>query len=85
MYIDVFLNSMCKHLFVFRKELSEAQRANKPCGKCHYYLLIGKTFTEATKSSSKKKGGRDQQKEELMFANAEEEFFHEVIYVILLI
>ncbi|KAM4667876.1 BRCA2 and CDKN1A-interacting protein [Amazona ochrocephala] len=60
-----------------QKELSEAQRTNKPCGKCHYYLLIGKTFTEATKSNSKKKGGRDQQKEELMFANAEEEFFYE--------
>ncbi|KFP17855.1 BRCA2 and CDKN1A-interacting protein, partial [Egretta garzetta] len=46
-----------------QKELTEAQRTNKPCGKCHYYLLISKTFTEAT--------------EELMFANAEEEFFYE--------
>ncbi|RMC11261.1 hypothetical protein DUI87_11379 [Hirundo rustica rustica] len=60
-----------------QKELAEAQRTNKPCGKCHYYLLISKTFTEATKSSSKRKEGRNQPKEELMFANAEEEFFHE--------
>lgn len=60
-----------------QKELTEAQRTNKPCGKCHYYLLISKTFTEATKSSSKRKEGRNQPKEELMFANAEEEFFHE--------
>lgn len=60
-----------------QKELTEAQRTNKPCGKCHYYLLISKTFTEATKSSSKRKEGRNQLKEELMFANAEEEFFHE--------
>ncbi|NXK52745.1 BCCIP protein, partial [Chauna torquata] len=60
-----------------QKELTEAQRTNKPCGKCHYYLLISKTFTEATKSNSKKREGRNQQKEELMFANAEEEFFYE--------
>ncbi|NWV67496.1 BCCIP protein, partial [Malurus elegans] len=60
-----------------QKELTEAQRTNKPCGKCHYYLLISKTFTEATKSNSKRKGGKNQPKEELMFANAEEEFFHE--------
>ncbi|XP_067996297.1 BRCA2 and CDKN1A-interacting protein [Melanerpes formicivorus] len=60
-----------------QKELTEAQRTNKPCGKCHYYLLISKTFTEATKSSSKKKQGRNQQRVELMFANAEEEFFYE--------
>lgn len=60
-----------------QKELAEAQRTNKPCGKCHYYLLISKTFTEATKSNSKRKEGRNRPKEELMFANAEEEFFHE--------
>ncbi|KAM4896967.1 BRCA2 and CDKN1A-interacting protein isoform 2-T2 [Sylvia borin] len=60
-----------------QKELTEAQRTNKPCGKCHYYLLISKTFTEATKSKSKRKEGKNQPKEELMFANAEEEFFHE--------
>uniref|UniRef100_A0A8C4UVS8 Protein BCCIP homolog n=1 Tax=Falco tinnunculus TaxID=100819 RepID=A0A8C4UVS8_FALTI len=60
-----------------QKELTEAERTNKPCGKCHYYLLVSKTFTEATKSNSKRKEGRNQQKEELMFANAEEEFFYE--------
>lgn len=64
----------------------EAQRTNKPCGKCHYYLLISKTFTEATKSNSKKREGKkNQQKEELMFANAEEEFFYEVTYLIWLV
>ncbi|XP_062435572.1 BRCA2 and CDKN1A-interacting protein isoform X2 [Rhea pennata] len=61
-----------------QKELTNAQRKNKPCGKCHYYLLISKTFTEATKSNSKRREGKNQQKEELMFANAEEEFFYEL-------
>uniref|UniRef100_A0A8D1MPQ3 BRCA2 and CDKN1A-interacting protein n=1 Tax=Sus scrofa TaxID=9823 RepID=A0A8D1MPQ3_PIG len=59
-----------------RKELAEAHRTNKPCGKCHFYLLISKTFVEAGKSNSKKKWS-DPKKEELMFANAEEEFFYE--------
>ncbi|NXG31405.1 BCCIP protein, partial [Dromaius novaehollandiae] len=60
-----------------QKELTDAQKTNKPCGKCHYYLLISKTFTEAAKSNSKRREGKNQQKEELMFANAEEEFFYE--------
>ncbi|XP_067389447.1 BRCA2 and CDKN1A-interacting protein [Emydura macquarii macquarii] len=60
-----------------QKELAETQRTNKPCGKCYYYLLISKTFTETAKRSSKRRGGGTQQKEELMFANAEEEFFYE--------
>ncbi|XP_026506848.1 LOW QUALITY PROTEIN: BRCA2 and CDKN1A-interacting protein [Terrapene carolina triunguis] len=60
-----------------QKELAETQRTNKPCGKCYYYLLISKTFTETAKRSSKKRGESTQQKEELMFANAEEEFFYE--------
>ncbi|XP_043406461.1 BRCA2 and CDKN1A-interacting protein isoform X2 [Chelonia mydas] len=60
-----------------QKELAETQRTNKPCGKCYYYLLISKTFTETAKRSSKKRGQSRQQKEELMFANAEEEFFYE--------
>ncbi|XP_042141067.1 BRCA2 and CDKN1A-interacting protein isoform X2 [Peromyscus maniculatus bairdii] len=59
-----------------QKELAEAQRANKPCGKCHFYLLISKTFVEAGKSGSKKRRDGLQQ-EALMFANAEEEFFYE--------
>ncbi|NXA34613.1 BCCIP protein, partial [Eudromia elegans] len=60
-----------------QKELTDAQKKNKPCGKCHYYLLISKTFTEATKSNPKRRKGGNKQKEEFMFANAEEEFFYE--------
>lgn len=60
-----------------QKERAEAHRTNKPCGKCHFYLLISKTFVEAGKSNSKKKRS-NQKKEALMFANAEEEFFYEV-------
>ncbi|KAL1791431.1 BRCA2 and CDKN1A-interacting protein [Sigmodon hispidus] len=59
-----------------QKELAEAQRANMPCGKCYFYLLISKTFVEAGKSCSKKRWDGLQQ-EALMFANAEEEFFYE--------
>ncbi|CAN0508295.1 unnamed protein product [Rangifer tarandus platyrhynchus] len=58
-----------------QKELAEAHRTNKPCGKCHLYLLISKTFVEAGKSGSKKR--RSSQNKELMFANAEEEFFYQ--------
>lgn len=60
-----------------RKELAEAHRTNKPCGKCHFYLLISKTFAEAGKGNSTKKQSSPK-KDELMFANAEEEFFYEV-------
>ncbi|KAB1271474.1 BRCA2 and CDKN1A-interacting protein [Camelus dromedarius] len=59
-----------------RKELAEAHKTNKPCGRCCFYLLISKTFVEAGKSNSKKKWS-NQKKAELMFANAEEEFFYE--------
>ncbi|XP_015277174.1 PREDICTED: BRCA2 and CDKN1A-interacting protein [Gekko japonicus] len=59
-----------------QKELTEAQRTNKPCGKCYFYLLISKTFIDA-KSNARKKGSSAQKKEELMFSNAEEEFFYE--------
>ncbi|XP_027451698.1 BRCA2 and CDKN1A-interacting protein [Zalophus californianus] len=59
-----------------QKELAEAHKTNKPCGKCYFYLLISKTFVEAGKNNSKKKGN-NQKEEELMFANAEEEFFYE--------
>ncbi|KAM8923892.1 BRCA2 and CDKN1A-interacting protein [Pelodytes ibericus] len=58
-----------------QKELAEAQRTNKPCGKCYYYLILCKTFMEAAKTS-KGRGG-SQAKSELMFANAEDEFFYE--------
>ncbi|XP_018616775.2 protein BCCIP homolog isoform X2 [Scleropages formosus] len=57
-----------------REEIAEAQRTNKPSGKCHYFLMISKTCMAAKKSSSKKAG---KQEEELMFSNAEEEFFCE--------
>ncbi|XP_023601032.1 BRCA2 and CDKN1A-interacting protein isoform X4 [Myotis lucifugus] len=59
-----------------QKELAEAHKTNKPCGKCHFYLLISKTFAEAGKDNSKKKQS-SQKNDELMFANAEEEFFYE--------
>uniref|UniRef100_A0A8D2E668 BRCA2 and CDKN1A-interacting protein n=1 Tax=Theropithecus gelada TaxID=9565 RepID=A0A8D2E668_THEGE len=32
-----------------QKELAEAHRTNKPCGKCYFYLLISKTFVEQQK------------------------------------
>lgn len=60
-----------------RKELAEAHKTNKPCGKCYFYLLISKTFVEAGKNNSRRKWS-NQKKDELMFANAEEEFFYEV-------
>lgn len=60
-----------------RKELAEAQRTNKPCGKCHFFLLISKTYVDAGKDGSIRKP-RGQGTEELRFANAEEEFFYEV-------
>ncbi|XP_055962644.1 BRCA2 and CDKN1A-interacting protein [Sorex fumeus] len=59
-----------------QKELAEAQRTNKPCGKCHFYLLISKTFVEAGKDGAGQRP-RGPGKEELRFANAEEEFFYE--------
>ncbi|KAM4851730.1 BRCA2 and CDKN1A-interacting protein [Thomomys bottae] len=58
-----------------QKELAEAHKTNKPCGKCFFYLLISKTFMEAGRPSSKK--GSSQKKDVLMFSNAEEEFFYE--------
>ncbi|XP_066211615.1 BRCA2 and CDKN1A-interacting protein isoform X2 [Saccopteryx leptura] len=61
-----------------QKELAEAHETNKSCGKCHFYLMISKTFMEVGGSSSgKKRGGRKQ--DALMFANAEEEFFYEAV------
>ncbi|XP_058411377.1 BRCA2 and CDKN1A-interacting protein-like [Diceros bicornis minor] len=58
-----------------QKQLAEAHKTNKPCGKCCFYLLISKTFMEAGKNSKKKRSNEEQV--ELMFANAEEEFFYE--------
>ncbi|XP_072523355.1 protein BCCIP homolog [Salminus brasiliensis] len=55
------------------EEMAEAQRTNKPSGKCQYCLLISKTCQEAKKSAP----SRGPPKEELLFVNAEEEFFYE--------
>ncbi|XP_004617857.2 BRCA2 and CDKN1A-interacting protein [Sorex araneus] len=63
-----------------QKELAEAQRTNKPCGKCHFYLLISKTFVGAGKDGAGKDGAGQRPggpDKELRFANAEEEFFYE--------
>lgn len=60
-----------------RKELAEAHKTNKPCGKCCFYLMISKTFVGAGKSSPGRRR-RSRGEDELLFANAEEEFFHEV-------
>ncbi|MGH0157780.1 UNVERIFIED_CONTAM: hypothetical protein FKN15_037547 [Acipenser sinensis] len=62
-----------------QEEIAEAQRTNKPTGKCHFYIMISKTFKEAGKNNSTLRGGAPK-KEELMFTNAEEEFFHESPY-----
>lgn len=55
--------------------MAEAQRTNKPSGRCHYCLMISKTCKEATKSIPARGGAP---KEEYLFINAEEEFFYEV-------
>ncbi|MCJ8738759.1 hypothetical protein PDJAM_G00039450 [Pangasius djambal] len=55
------------------EEMSEAQRTNKPSGKCHYCLMISKTCQEAKKSIP----ARGPAKEAPIFVNAEEEFFYE--------
>ncbi|XP_054898575.1 protein BCCIP homolog [Poeciliopsis prolifica] len=57
-----------------QEEMAEAQRTNKPSGRCHYCLMISKTCKEATKSIPARGAPP---KEEYMFVNAEEEFFHE--------
>ncbi|XP_071380087.1 protein BCCIP homolog [Centroberyx affinis] len=57
-----------------QEEIAEAQRTNKPSGRCHYCLMISKTCKEATKSIPARGGAP---KDELMFVNAEEEFFYE--------
>lgn len=62
-------------LLSFREEIAEAQRTNKPSGRCHYCLMISKTCKEASKSIPARGGAP---KEEYMFVNAEEEFFYEV-------
>lgn len=55
------------------EEMAEAQRTNKPSGKCHYCLMISKTCKEVPKNIP----SGAPQKDEMMFVNAEEEFFYE--------
>lgn len=55
-----------------QEEMAEAQRTNKPSGRCHYCLMISKTCKEASKNIS-----RSGPKDEFMFVNAEEEFFYQ--------
>lgn len=56
------------------EEISEAQRTNKPSGKCQYCLMISKTCQEAKKSIP----ARGPATKMPIFVNAEEEFFYEV-------
>ncbi|KAM6951403.1 protein BCCIP homolog [Aplochiton taeniatus] len=56
-----------------QEEMAEAQRTNKPSGKCHYCLMISKTCKEVPKSIPR----GAPQKDEMVFVNAEEEFFYE--------
>lgn len=58
-----------------QEEMAEAQRTNKPSGRCHYCLMISKTCKEAAKTIPVR--GEAPKEEEYMFVNAEEEFFHE--------
>merc|ERR1712235_36145 len=57
-----------------QEELAEAQRSNKPSGRCHYCLMISKTCKEASRSVPARGSAP---KDQLMFVNAEEEFFFE--------
>ncbi|XP_034050393.1 protein BCCIP homolog [Thalassophryne amazonica] len=57
-----------------QEEMAEAQRTNKPSGRCHYCLMISKTCKEVQKRMQSRGGAP---KEEVIFVNAEEEFFYE--------
>ncbi|KAJ3608389.1 hypothetical protein NHX12_025436 [Muraenolepis orangiensis] len=58
-----------------QEEMAEAQRTNKPSGKCHYCLMISKTCKEPTKTIPARGGAAPT--DDLHFVNAEEEFFYE--------
>jgi hypothetical protein len=62
-------------LAVSREELAEAQSSNKPSGKCHYCLMISKTYKDPSKMVAARGAPPN---DELTFVNAEEEFFYEV-------
>nr|Q5BJJ7.1 RecName: Full=Protein BCCIP homolog [Danio rerio]AAH91454.1 BRCA2 and CDKN1A interacting protein [Danio rerio]AAI64248.1 Bccip protein [Danio rerio] len=57
-----------------QKEMAEAQRTNKPSGKCQFCLMISKTCKPLKKKSI---SAGDQAKDELLFVNDEEECFYE--------
>ncbi|XP_004080493.1 BRCA2 and CDKN1A-interacting protein [Oryzias latipes] len=57
-----------------QEEIADAQRTNKPSGRCHYCVMISKTCKEASKNIQSRGGVP---KEDYMFVNAEEEFFYE--------
>uniref|UniRef100_A0A8C7RF00 Protein BCCIP homolog n=1 Tax=Oncorhynchus mykiss TaxID=8022 RepID=A0A8C7RF00_ONCMY len=57
-----------------QEELAEAQSSNKPSGKCHYCLMISKTYKDPSKTVAARGAPP---KDELTFVNAEEEFFYE--------
>uniref|UniRef100_A0A8C7Z1N7 Protein BCCIP homolog n=1 Tax=Oryzias sinensis TaxID=183150 RepID=A0A8C7Z1N7_9TELE len=57
-----------------QEEIADAQRTNKPSGRCHYCVMISKTCKEAPKNIQSRGGAP---KEDYMFVNAEEEFFYE--------
>lgn len=70
-----FIEKLKGIILSFREEIAEAQRTNKPSGRCHYCLMISKTCKEPSKNIPARGGAP---KEEYMFVNAEEEFFYEV-------
>uniref|UniRef100_A0A3P9IWY2 Protein BCCIP homolog n=1 Tax=Oryzias latipes TaxID=8090 RepID=A0A3P9IWY2_ORYLA len=57
-----------------QEEIADAQRTNKPSGRCHYCVMISKTCKEAPKNIQSRGGAP---KEDYMFVKAEEEFFYE--------
>nr|ACI68708.1 BCCIP homolog [Salmo salar] len=57
-----------------QEEMAEAQSSNKPSGKCHYCLMICKTYKDPSKTIPARGAPL---KDELTFVNAEEEFFYE--------
>ncbi|XP_061665624.1 protein BCCIP homolog isoform X2 [Syngnathoides biaculeatus] len=57
-----------------QEEIGEAERTDKPSGKCRYFLMISKTCKEAGKSVPARGSAP---KDQYVFINAEEEFFYE--------
>lgn len=75
LYAAVIQKNTLNVILSSREEMAEAQRTNKPSGRCHYCLMISKTCKEASKNIPARGGAPT---EEYMFLNAEEEFFYEV-------